>query len=169
MSGGEIRQILDVERVWKSEAVVDGRIETIRSVEFTDGQVVQDRERFSYFDFNLNGSASRAQLGYRIWWYGCQRCKAWRSAIREILVEKGDMAAFSFAMQVLVLYQDRWMDFFVCEDCLKLRKIGVRRDPLSKMFIDWGPEGAHPSPIHIGWRETAADMNRFGEGGLASI
>ncbi|MGM0788342.1 MAG: hypothetical protein ACQETG_11645 [Thermodesulfobacteriota bacterium] len=169
MSRGGAWQIRDVELIWKTEVVVDGRIETVRSVKFADGKVIQDRERFPYFDFNTNDSTPGVLLGYRIWWYGCQRCEAWRQVIRDILIEKGDMTAFKFAMQVLILYEDRWMDFFVCEDCMKLRRKGIRRDPLSKMFIDWGPEGAYPPPIHSGWRRTAADMNRFGEAGLASI
>ena len=169
MSRGDTWQIRDVKRVWKGEVAVDDRIETIRSVEFVDGQVLKDREEFPYFDFNMNDSAPESLIGYRIWWYGCQRCEAWRQVIRDILVEKGDMAAFKFAMQVLILYEDRWMDFFVCEDCMKLRRKGIRRNPKSKMFIDWGPEGAYPRPIRRQWRRIATDMNRFGEGGLASL
>lgn len=167
MSGDGIWQIREVVQVWKTENLVDGRNETTRYAKFADGRVIRDRERFPYFVFTENDSPPETMLGYRTWWYGCQRCEAWRQVIREILVEKGDMDAFKFAMQVLILYQDRWMDFFVCEDCMKLRGKGIRRDPSSKMFIDWGPEDAYPLPIHIGWRKTAADVNRFGEGGLA--
>ncbi|MFO8239466.1 MAG: hypothetical protein R6T90_00525 [Dissulfuribacterales bacterium] len=169
MSWGGACQIRDVERVWKGQVVVGGRVETVRSVEFVDGLVLQDRERFPYLYSNMNDSAPGARLGYRIWWYGCQRCEAWKQVIRDILFEKGDMTAFKFAMQVLILYEDRWMDFFVCEDCMKLRRKGIRRDPKSKMFIDWGPEGAYPSPIHEEWRRIATDMNKFGEGGLATV
>ncbi|MBS3756682.1 MAG: hypothetical protein KGY38_07385 [Desulfobacterales bacterium] len=169
MNRGCIRQIMDVKWVWKEEVVVDGRIETVRSVEFVDGLVIQDRERFPYLDFNMNDSVPESPLGYRIWWHGCQRCEAWRQVIQDLLIEKGDMTAFKFAMQVLILYEDRWMDFFVCEDCMKLRRKGIRRNPKSKMFTDWGPEGAYPPPIHRDWRRIATDMNRFGEGGLASL
>ncbi|MCF8025048.1 MAG: hypothetical protein K9K82_06130 [Desulfobacteraceae bacterium] len=169
MGRGDVWKTRDVKRVWKGEIVVDDRVEKIRSVEFVDGQVVQDRVRFPYFYFNINDSAPKAPLGYRIWWYGCQRCEAWRQVIRELLIEKGDMAAFKFAMQVLILYEDRWMDFFVCEDCMKLRRKGIRRNPKSKIFIDWGPEGAYPPPIHRQWRRAAAEMNRSGEEGLASL
>ncbi|MCF8023912.1 MAG: hypothetical protein K9J79_12250 [Desulfobacteraceae bacterium] len=166
MDKGGIGQAGGVDRVWKEKAEVGGRIETIRYVKFADGVLIQDREKYPYFDFNMDNCAPASQLGYRIWWYGCQRCEAWRQVIREILIEEGDLAAFKFAMSVLILWRDRWMDFFVCEDCVKLRKLGIRRDPLTKMFVDWGPEGAYPPPIHEGWRDTAANMNRFGEGGL---
>ncbi|MFW6080894.1 MAG: hypothetical protein ACOC7W_03195 [Desulfosalsimonas sp.] len=164
MRGGGIRQVREVARVWKTEVLEGERIEVTRYAEYADGGVIQDRERFPYFDFNTNGTSIQAPLGYRVWWHGCQRCGAWKKVIREITANSPDLAAFRFAMQVLVLWQDRWMDFFVCEDCVKLRRRGIRRDPLTKMFIDWGPEGSYPPPVHAGWRDTATDMNRFGGG-----
>lgn len=156
-------QIKDVKGVWKEKVEEEGRIELVRYAKFADGQTIKDRERFPYFDFNSNGYSRGAPLGYRIWWYGCQRCGAWRKVIQDILIDRGDLPAFKLAISVLVLSRERWMDYFVCEDCMRLRKLGVRRDPFSKMFLDWGPEGFYPLPFRQDWRDIAANMNRFGE------
>ena len=158
-----IRLTRDVERVWKKQVKAGGRIETCRSVRFADGCVIRDRVWYPYFCSRTDERVPEKRLGYRVWWNGCQRCGAWSKVICEILQKKGDMEAFKFAMAELVLVEERWMAFFVCEDCVKLRRAGIRRDPVSKRVIDWGREGAYPPPIHENWHQAAIHLNRFGE------